>query len=149
MPHRTLRVDQPLSVVWDQLQQLESWEGIGGMGQLREPKHRSDGSLASFAYSLDTPVGTVDDTAAVTASRRRPGALSMDVVTETKGLRVTIALDLVAADDTTDVDFSIDAEATNFLTKPLASTLRHTLDSGMTRESDRMVERLERRSTDS
>ena len=143
MPQRTLRIDQQIATVWDRLQQLDSWEGIGGMGQLRDPEHASDGSLKGFAYSLDTPVGTVDDTAEVTSTKRKVGAHSMRVQTETKGLRVTIELALTAVDEATNAEFSIDAEATNFLARPLASTLRHTLDSGIVRESDRMKVRLE------
>ena len=143
MPQRTLRVSQQLAVAWERLQQLESWEGIGGMGGLRDPEHFDDGSLARFAYSIDTPVGTIDDTAEVTSSQADAGDHIMAVNTETKGVRVTIDLVLSGMGAKTFVNFSIDAQAANFLARPLAATLRQTLESGIDREAARMVERLE------
>ena len=143
MPQRTLRIERPLDHVWQQLQQLETWEGVGGMGQLRDASHRPDGSLEHFRYSLDTPLGTVDDRAEVRPDRTG-AARSMHVQTETKGLRVTIDIDLDNAGPTaTNASLDIDAQSTNFLTGPLAATLRHTLESGIDREGRRMVERLE------
>ena len=140
MPQRTLRIDQPVDVVWERLQLLATWEGIGGMDDLREPRHRGDGTLVGFRYSLDTPVGKVDDNADVIAEGDHR---TMHVRTHTKGLTVMIDLQLHAASATTTADFTIDVEASNFLTRPLAATLRHTLESGIVRESDKMVERLE------
>lgn len=143
MPERTLRVAQELPVAWERLQQLESWEGIGGMGQLREPRRGDDGSLRGFAYSLDTPVGAIDDTANVSSSEAAAGDHKMHVVTETKGVRVTIDLLLSGMGAKTFINFTIDAQATNFLARPLASALRQTLESGIDREATRMVDRLE------
>ena len=142
MPQRTLRVDRPLPEVWAQLQKLETWEGVGGMDELRSPRYDPDGSLTRFEYSLDTPIGTVRDTADVSsdAGDRR---CAMHVRTDTKGLRVTIDVELVAAGDTTEANITLDASAANFLTKPLAATLRHTLESGIDRETERMRSRLE------
>jgi len=142
MPQRTLRVDRPLAEVWTRLQQLATWEGVGGMDELHAAEHRADGSLARFEYSLDTPVGTVHDEADV-SSDAGDDRCAMHVRTETKGLRVTIDLELRAAGDTTEASITLDAAATNFLTKPLAATLRHTLESGIDRESERMRSRLE------
>ncbi len=143
MPQRTLRVSQELTVAWERLQQLESWEGIGGMAQLRDARLFDDGSLAGFAYSLDTPVGAINDTAEVTSSQADAGDHMMQVHTETKGVRVTIDLVLSGMGTKTFVNFTIDAQATNFLARPLAATLRQTLESGIDREATRMVERLE------
>lgn len=146
MPERTLRIDQPLDVVWERLQRLATWEGIGGMDRLRDATHRPDGTLKHFRYSLDTPVGTVDDDAEVVPDQRTPSSRSMHVTTETKGLAVTIDLHMRQANPdptATIAEFAIDARATNFLAKPLASTLRHTLESGIDREGERMVQRLE------
>ncbi len=143
MPERTLRVGQKLAVVWERLQQLESWEGIGGMGQLRDPLQVDDGSLRGFAYSIRTPLGVIDDTADVTSSHDAAGERKMQVVTETKGVRVTIDLVLSGMAARTFINFTIDAQATNFVARPLAVTLRQTLESGIDREAKRMVERLE------
>lgn len=140
MPQRTLLIEQPVDVVWDRLQLLTSWEGIGGMNDLRDGRHRSDGTLEGFRYTLHTPLGTVDDKADVIAESDHR---TMHVRTHTKGLTVMIDLRLHTASTTTTADFTIDVEAGNFLTRPLASTLRHTLESGIVRESDKMVERLE------
>ncbi len=140
MPQRTLLVDQPVDVVWERLQNLSTWEGIGGMKQLRDPRHTDDGTLQRFRFSIDTPLGTIDDHADVTAEADHR---TMHVRAHAKGLTVTIDLRLRSAPPTTNTDFTIDVEAASFLTRPLASTLRHTLESGIVRESDRMVERLE------
>ncbi len=140
MPQRKLRIEQPVEVVWDRLQLLATWEGIGGMDDLRDGRHRSDGTLEGFRYSLDTPLGKVDDNADVIAEADHR---TMHVRTHTKGLTVMIDLRLHEASITTTADFTIDVEASNFLTRPLASTLRHTLESGIVRESDKMIERLE------
>jgi hypothetical protein len=139
MPQRTLQIDQPIDAVWEQLQRLETWEGIGGMGELHDPVHGSDGALRGFGYSLHTPVGTIHDNADVTSQGR-----VMHVRTATKGVAVTIDLALREnGGSETIADFAIDANATNFLAAPLAASLRHTLESGIVRECDRMVERLE------
>jgi len=143
MPQRTLRVSQQLDVAWQRLQQLDSWEGIGGMGQLRDPLHHDNGALEGFAYSIDTPVGTIDDTAEVTSSTADAGDHTMQVITDTKGVRVTIDLVLSGMGAKTFVNFTIDAQATNFLARPLAATLRQTLETGIDREATRMVGRLE------
>ncbi len=143
MPERTLRVAQKLAVVWERLQQLESWEGIGGMGQLRAPLHGDDGSLRGFAYSIHTPLGMIDDTADVTSSNAAASDRNMQVMTETKGVRITIDLVLSGMGARTFINFTIDAQATNFLARPLAVTLRQTLESGIDREAKRMVDRLE------
>ena len=143
MPQRTLRVSQQLDVAWQRLQQLDSWEGIGGMGQLRDPLLHDNGALKGFAYSIDTPVGTIDDTAEVISSTADAGDHTMQVITDTKGVRVTIDLVLSGMGAKTFVNFTIDAQATNFLARPLAATLRQTLESGIDREATRMVERLE------
>lgn len=140
MPQRTLRIEQPVDVVWDRLQLLSSWEGIGGMDDLRSGRHHTNGTLEGFRYSLDTPLGTVDDDADVIADIAHR---TMHVRTHTKGLTVMIDLQLHEASTTTTADFTIDVEAGSFLTRPLAITLRHTLESGIVRESDKMVERLE------
>lgn len=143
MPQTTLRVERPLDEVWERLQQLDTWEGVGGMDELRSPEHRADGSLARFQYSLDTPIGTVSDEAEV-SSTVDPEYREMIVQTETKGIRVRIDLDLTSWSQTsTDVSIALDASAANFLTKPLAATLRHTLESGIDREAERMRARLE------
>lgn len=143
MPQRTLRVSQQLDVAWERLQQLESWEGIGGMGQLRDAALGDDGALLGFAYSLDTPVGAINDTAEVTSSKGDAGDHTMQVVTDTKGVRVTIDLIVSGMGAKSFVNFTIDAQATNFLARPLATTLRQTLESGIDREATKMVERLE------
>lgn len=143
MPQRTLRVSQQLDVAWERLQQLDSWEGIGGMGQLRDPSLSDDGALRGFAYSLDTPVGAINDTAEVTSSEGAAGDHTMQVLTETKGVRVTIDLIVSGMGAKSFVNFTIDAQATNFLARPLATTLRQTLESGIDREATKMVERLE------
>lgn len=138
MPQRTLHIDQDIDVVWHRLQQLPTWDGIGGMQSLRDPSHNEDGTLAQFRFSLETPVGTINDDAEVIASGH-----SMFVRTEAKGVVVTILLALADEGPSTMANFSIDAEATNFLARPLAATLHHTLESGIDREGARMVERLE------
>lgn len=143
MPQRTLRVSQKLDVAWERLQQLESWDGIGGMGQLRDPELGDNGALSGFAYSLDTPVGAINDTAEVTSSEGDAGDRTMQVLTETKGVRVTIDLIVSGMGKKSFVNFTIDAQATNFLARPLAATLRQTLESGIDREAAKMVERLE------
>lgn len=139
MPQRTLQIDQPVDEVWERLQQLETWEGIGGMGELYGPAHGPDGGLRAFQYSLHTPLGTIHDSADVTSQGR-----VMHVRAASKGVAVTIDLSLRenGAGETI-AELTIDAHATNFLTAPLAATLRHTLESGIVREGDRMVERLE------
>lgn len=147
MADRTLRVAQELAIVWERLQQLETWEGIGGMGQLRDPLRDDQGSLRGFRYSLNTLVGAIDDTADVTSSLTDADDRRMQIVTETKGVRVTIELVLSGMRDKTFANFTIDAQATNFIARPLASSLRQTLDSGIIRESDRIVERLEASTT--
>ncbi len=139
MPQRTLRIDQPAEAVWERLQLLETWEGIGGMGDLYGPAHGPDGGLRAFQFSLHTPLGTIHDSADVTSHGR-----VMHVRTANKGVAVTIDLKLREnGGSETIADFTIDAHATNFLSGPLAAALRHTLESGIVRESDRMVERLE------
>jgi hypothetical protein len=139
MPRRTLQIDQSAAVVWERLQLLETWEGIGGMGELYGAAHGPDGGLRAFQYSLHTPLGTIHDSADVTSQGR-----VMHVRTASKGVAVTIDLALREnAPSETIAELTIDAHATNFLTGPVAATLRHTLESGIVRESDRMVERLE------
>jgi len=139
MPQRTLRIDHPIDAVWERLQLLETWEGIGGMDELHDPTHGPDGALRGFRYALHTPLGTIHDSADVTSQNP-----VMHVRTASKGVAVTIDLELSAgAVGQTIADFRIDAHATSFLASPLAATLRHTLESGIVRESDRMVERLE------
>ena len=146
MAGKTLEIEQPIDQVWERLQQLPTWEGIGGMHRLREAAHRDDGTLAYVRFSLDTPLGLVDDDAIVTPEVDSENR-SMHVQTLVKGFDVTIDLRLSPSVDEpgrrTSADFTIDAEATTFLTRPLASTLRHTLESGIDRESERMVQRLE------
>lgn len=139
MPRRTLRIDQPIESVWERLQELGTWESIGGLHDLRDPEVDGDGNLVAFAFSIDTPLGTIRDRAHVQSNP--PGR--MDVRAEAKGIEVLVGLGLEAEDSATTADFSIVANSTNFLSRPLVGTLRNVLESGIHREGERMTERLE------
>lgn len=141
MPRRTLRIEQGLETVWLRLQELDTWESIGGLHDLREPNQDGDGNLTSFAFSIDTPLGTIRDRAVV---RTQPLRL-MNVRAEAKGIEVLVDLGLEADESRTKADFSITANSTNFLSKALVGTLRHVLESSIHREGERMTERLEAR----
>jgi hypothetical protein len=139
MPTSSLRIDQPTAEVWIRLQQIETWEGIGGLTDLRDARHDERGNLAGFAFSLDTPLGTIRDRATVAVGEHR-----MRVVAEAKGFEVSVHLQLRPWSEGTEADVTIEGRSTSVFTRLLAGTLQHTLESGIDRERDRMAERLDR-----
>ncbi len=140
MPQRTLHLDRPLADVWKRLQEISSWEGVGGLTDLRQPHHDAEGNLSSFSFSIETPLGTIRDQARVISDALH----GMTVVAEAKGLEVAVNLKLTAkSPSTTTAEFDIEARSTNFLSRPLAGTLRHTLESSIDREARKMTDRLE------
>lgn len=148
MATRTLVIDRPIDEIWPLLQQLETWEGIGGMHDLRDARVDADGDLTRFAFSIETPIGDIRDDAAVTTQRPNGehATASLRAVADSKGIRITVSLALTETGSgeghETTAEFSIDGRSTSFLTKPLVGTLRDTLESGIDRESARLVERL-------
>ena len=125
------------------LQQLETWEGLGGMRDLGDGSWDGDGDLAAFSFAIETPLGLIKDRADVTADRPH-----LKAVADSKGIAVDVSLALapVDADDPTEgtvVSFSIDGRSTSFLTKALVGTLRSTLENGIDGEADTLMARLD------
>lgn len=141
MASRTLQIDHSIDEIWPTLQKLETWEGIGGMRDLRDGRWDDDGELTRFGFSIETPLGDIKDDADVTTSHSDDAA-SLHAVADSKGIRVDVVLELSAHDGGTRAEFSIDGKSTSFLTKPLVGALRDTLESGIEREGKRLVERL-------
>ncbi len=136
-------------VVWERLQSTESWEGVAGLHDLRDAVHDGVGDLTSFAFSIDTPLGMIRDTAKVTTAEAR----RMQARAEAKGIIVSVEIALTDmtgtrdvqdsdAEAVTDIDVVLDAQGSNFLTRPLAGTLRGVLEANIDREAERMVNRL-------
>jgi len=129
--------------VWERLQKVRTWEGIGGLHKLRDPVHDVSGDLTAFMFSLKTPLGTVNDEATVSPTGRA-GRQSMAVRAQAKGIKVTVTLSLdPRGEAATEALFAINAEGTTFLTGPLASALGKVLESGIDKEAERMQQRLE------
>ncbi len=146
MALRTLVIDRSIEEIWPLLQRLDTWEDIGGMHDLRDPKVDDAGNLTGFAFSIETPIGDIRDRADVTTDPPDDGRgspASLTAVADSKGIRVTVSLSLTPTDDaTTTAEFSIEGRSTSFLTKPLVGTLRDTLESGIDREGARLADRL-------
>ena len=139
MPQRTLELARPIDQIWSRLQDLGTWEGVGGLTNLRYPRHDQRGDLTRFAFSLETPLGAIRDEATVRCAGR-----TMNVVAESKGLEVAVRLSLQSSDEeTTIVAFAIEGRSTNFLTRPLAGTLQATLEANIDGEAQKMTKRLE------
>ena len=143
MPRRDLRVARPLDRVWPRLQDLDVWEGVGGLTDLRSAHHDSYGQLRRFGYSIDTPLGSIHDIAEV-APDRLPGRARMLVTTEVRSIAVRVDLEIVETADGCAAELVLETYATSFMARPLASALAQTLESGIDRESARLIGRLER-----
>ncbi len=138
MPTRQVEVNRALPEVWAELQRLETWEGLGGMHDLRDGKWDDAGDLRSFAFSIETPLGNIRDRAKVTANQPLLGAIA-----DTKGISVEVELTLAPAGQATQINFSIDGRSTSFLTRALVGALKATLENGIDEEAATLVRRLD------
>lgn len=149
MASRSLTIDRTIDEIWPALQLLATWEGIGGMRDLRGVAWNEAGDLVGFAFSIETPLGTIDDRADVeseppTASEVRGSTVAtLHAVADSKGVRIDVTVELSDVEtEGTAVEFSIEGRSTSFLTKPLVGALRETLESGIDREGQRLADRL-------
>ncbi len=130
---------------WPQLQQLATWEGVAGIGDLNSARYGDNGDLSSFRFVMDTPVGNVNGSAAVEA--RKP---VMTITANEKGLRITIQVGLRAdttpVGDTNDTNSVADVEtsvkSTSLLSKPLERTLSALLASSIDDEANKIARRI-------
>ncbi|MEE9416424.1 MAG: hypothetical protein V3V01_14165, partial [Acidimicrobiales bacterium] len=120
----------------------EAWEGVAGIGDLRNRQVDTLGNLAGFDFTMDTPVGRIDDRAKVTALQAPRHSLS--IFADQKGLLVyvNVALNRMASGEATLVDVEVRADAKSFLTKPLAATLNMAMAQSIENEARTIASRV-------
>lgn len=135
MATTTIEVAETITNIWARLQFLEAWEGVAGIGDLRNRQVDGLGNLAGFDFTMDTPVGRIDDRAKVTALDSPQHKLS--IFADQKGLLVYVhvGLNRMQSSPVTMVDVEVRADAKSFLTKPLAATLNMAMQQSIENEA--------------
>lgn len=137
MATSTIHLDASVDVAWTQFQRLETWEGVAGIQDLRQPTHDAEGDLSSFRFAIDTTLGRVDGRATVEAEKPK-----MVVSGSQKGLTITIALELRPAPTGCDAIVEANSKATSFLSMPLEVALNALLESGLDSEAAKIASRI-------
>jgi hypothetical protein len=138
MARTSIELHASQAEAWTALQNLETWEGVAGIEDLREPQHDSTGNLIGFRFAMDTAVGRVNGRARV--EPRKPG---MTIRAEQKGLELTIQIVVTeTGSDSSSAIVDAHSLATSFLSKPLSMTLNAVLDNAIDGEAAKIAGRI-------
>ena len=118
---------------WDRLQRAETWAAIGGMDEVTDVQHETDGSLAGFAFSA-TVAGTRYPGTAAKRQSEAPRHMSMDL--DTSELRGTIDVRLDADAGITVV---LEVRPKGFLSKMMFPIIAGAISSGLPENVERFA----------
>lgn len=138
MARSSIHLSASVDDAWSQLQLLDTWEGVAGIEDLRDPTHDAEGDLSSFRFAINTAMGRIGGRATVAAQKPR-----MVISGEQKGLVITISIELREAEQGCDAEIEAAAKASSFLSMPLELALNPVLDAGLSNEAARIATRVQ------
>ena len=137
MARTSIELIAPVDEAWPQLQQLDTWEGVAGLEDLKGGTHDADGNLTGFSFAMDTAVGRVSGEASVTGTKP-----AMTITGEQKGLAITLAIVLRESEVGSVAMIDASSKATSFLAKPLELGLNALLDTALDNEAAKIASRV-------
>ena len=127
-----------LATTWAALQRGETWEGLGGVQEVRNVVHDHD-ALRSFSFTAHA-AGRDHPGEALVRKSQEPDLLVLDISTRDLGGSITARL--AAVDGGTQITVSIGMQPKSMLVRLAFGAVQASVQNGMPRQVEAFAERI-------